>query len=267
LNGNGLWLCDDASKRKIKMTTEVFKNAPITEAIFDIRAELPKNITLENLAAIQERIKTEFPKKKNRYFLEGQFQFEALKDPAIVQSSRKIDGHLFLTNDEKMIVQARLDGFTFNKLKPYSDWQDFGSKAKSMWMLYASLIQPEHVTRVSLRYVNRIELPFPFKDFKEYILTVPEVAPGLPQRIEGYFLQLVMPDSEIGATAIINQTIDSQNTSTVAVPIIFDIDVVKNVRLPPENFKQIDGILEQLREFKDRIFFNSLTEKAKELFR
>lgn len=246
---------------------EVFKNAPITEAIFDIRAELPTEITLENLAAIQEKIKADFPKRKNRYSFEGQFHFEEQEEPQILKSSRKIDGYFFLTNDEKMIVQARLDGFTFNKLRPYSSWQDFGARAKIIWSHYVSLIQPKCVTRIALRYVNRIELPFPFKDFKEYLLTVPEVAPGLPQMLEGYFLRLVIPDPEIGATAIVNQTIDSQNTSTVAVPIIFDIDVVKNVRLLPNNFDQIDGVLEQLKEFEDRVFFKSLTEKAKELFR
>ena len=190
------------------MSIETFKNPPITEAVFDIRVQLPKGVGLDTVIKVQEPIAVDCPKKKDRFNLQGQLEFGLQKKPALTNSSHQIDGYFFLSEDEKNLVQSRLDGFTFNKLFPYSDWEDFSSKAMEMWGHYLSIVKPEYVTRIALRYVNRIELPLPFQNFKEYILTVPEVAEGLPQELSGFFLRLLIPNKEIGATAIVVETLD-----------------------------------------------------------
>ena len=44
----------------------IFPSAPITEAILDIRAELPENVTLESMLAVQNSIRGRFPEKAGR---------------------------------------------------------------------------------------------------------------------------------------------------------------------------------------------------------
>lgn len=44
----------------------VFPNAPITEALLDIRVELPKKIALSNLESFHDHIKQGFPEKQER---------------------------------------------------------------------------------------------------------------------------------------------------------------------------------------------------------
>lgn len=241
-----------------------FSNPPITEALIDVRVTLPKEITLEQLSIFHEDIKKYFPHKKERF--SGRFQIKAGAAPEIVASSNKVDGFLFNSEDGKKIVQARLDGFTFNKLRPYSNWKDFSAEAKYLWGHYVEIAKPINIVRLALRYINKIELPLPFNDFKEYILTIPEIAPAIPQGLAGFFMQLVIPNPEIKASAVITETIQAKSDNVGVLPLIFDIDISRNVVLDTTS-QEIWQVLEQLRNFKNQIFINSLTAKAKELFK
>lgn len=241
-----------------------FTNPPITEALLDIRTTLPKETNLEILAAFQDIIKSEYPIKKERRT--GEFQIATGANPTVISSSDRVTGYLFQSSDAKKIVQARLDGFTFNKLKPYSDWPTFSTEAKSLWQHYLKIAKPTNTLRLALRYINRIELPLPFSDFKEYILTVPEVAPGMPNGLSGFFMQLVIPNLEIESTALVTVTIESKAKDQSKLPLIFDIDVSRNIVLKPDS-EEIWSIMDKLRAFKNQVFMNSFTEKTKELFK
>ncbi len=248
------------------MPMKPYNNAPITEAILDIKTSLPPDIFLTHLQEFQEFVKSDYPVKKERRSFEGGVQFKSGSAPEFKASPEKIDGYLFHAEDGKSIVQVCLDGFTFNKLRPYSNWEVFNAEAKRLWTQYAKIAKPNSVSRIALRYINRIELPLPFSDFKEYILTAPEVATGIPQALAGFFVRLAIPNEEIGATAIVIETIEAIKPDTNKLPLIFDLDVFKGVSMPPDTDK-IWAILNQLREYKNQIFDKSLTDKTKELFK
>ncbi|MBL7131145.1 MAG: TIGR04255 family protein [Candidatus Omnitrophica bacterium] len=243
-----------------------FPNPPITEALLDIRVNLPKEITLDTLATFQGEIKERFPTKKEKYKWEGGVQFQAGGAPKIIPSSSGTIGYLFHAADGKKIVQARLDGYTFNKLKPYTNWEEFHSEAKELWEIYLKIAKPVNVTRVALRYINRIEIPLPFKDFKEYILTVPEIGDNIPSALSGFFTRLIIPNPDIQADAVITETMEKIDDKAKVLPFIFDIDVSRKYVFEPQS-DEIWQTLNKLREFKNQIFLNSMTEKAKELFK
>ena len=135
-----------------------FKNPPITEAIFDVKAVLSKDISLDKLLEYHEIVKDEFPNKQERRTLGGGFKFKAGVAPEIITPSDKVCGFLFQERNKKKIVQALMDGFTFHKLKPYSNWENFSLEAKQLWEKYCELVKPEKVTRWDLRYINRIDI-------------------------------------------------------------------------------------------------------------
>ena len=243
-----------------------YNNPPIVEAILDIKTNLPSDIFLSHLQGFQDFVKSDYPVKKERKLFEGGVQFKSGSAPEFKASPEKVDGFLFHSEDNKGIVQVRLDGFTFNKLRPYSNWEEFSDEAKRLWAQYLKIAKPSSVTRIALRYINRIELPMPFSDFKEYILTAPEVAVGIPQGLAGFFVRLAIPNEEIGATAIVIETIEPIKPDTNKLPLIFDLDVFKSVSMTPDTEK-IWVTLNQLREYKNQIFERSLTDKTKELFK
>ncbi|MBI4527520.1 MAG: TIGR04255 family protein [Deltaproteobacteria bacterium] len=244
--------------------TIIFKNAPITEAILDIRATLPKDIKLENLLNVYDAVKLSYPNKRERIAFQGQFQFRPNILPELREVKGGPDGYLFSTADGKQTIQARLDGFTFNRFKPYDRWETFREEGRKLWTIYASVSNPKEVTRVALRYINRIEIPLPIRDFKDYIVTIPEIASGIPQGLANFLMRLVIPVDELQAVAIITESMEPPVANNV-VAVILDIDVFRQGSFDIHS-QAIWDIFENLHDLKNNIFFRSITEKAKELF-
>jgi uncharacterized protein (TIGR04255 family) len=236
-----------------------FPKAPIKEAILDIRVELPAETDLEQLLQYEPLVKDRFPNKRERVRWEAQIDLN--KDPT---QSKQVDGRLYTSPDGKDMVQARLDGFTLNRLQPYDRWETFRDMGRELWELYVSIARPSTVTRIALRYINRLELPLPVGDFKDYILTGPEIAPSVSQALSGFFMRLEMPHDEYQAMAIITETMEPDDGKFL--PFIFDIDVIRQEKFSPLA-PQIWETFELLRDLKNHIFFNSLTDRTKELFK
>lgn len=242
----------------------VFKNAPITEALLDIRVNLPPECKLDRLSTIYDVVKDAYPNRRERLAWQGGLQLRPNSPPELQEVRSGPDGYLFSSPDGTQLVQARLDGFTFNRLKPYDRWETFVAEAKKLWEIYSSVSHPTDVTRLAVRYLNRIEIPLPLRDFKDYILTFPEIAPGVPQGLADFLMRLTIPIPEISAMAIVSVAMEPGTTGD-RLPIIFDIDVFRQ-----ESFG-VDGaniweIFESLHQLKNQIFFKSITERAKKLF-
>lgn len=244
-----------------------FPSAPITEALLDIRVTLPPQANLAKLGTFHDAIKQRYPVKQERVSWRGHFEVKVTPVAQVSQSAAGgPDGYSFTSVDGRQVVQARLDGFTFSRLKPYDKWEALRDEARELWQHYIEIASPEVVTRVALRYINRIEIPLPIKDFKEYILTTPEIAPDLPQGLDSFFMRMVIPDPKAQAVAIITETVEPIDESNKRLPLIFDIDVFRAVA-----FNVQDNLMwetfESLHDLKNEIFFKSITPKAKELFR
>ena len=165
-------------------------------------------------------------------------------------------------------MQVRTDAFTFSKLKPYENWKVFVSEAKDLWSKYCDLTKPKKITRLGLRYINRICLPLPIKSFKEFIRIIPEAPKGIPKGVSEIFLRMVLRFQGEGweDKAIITETIEPVSEDSKVLPFILDIDVYNLGDYSVED-SLIWKIFERLRVNKNILFFNGTTPKAKEMFR
>lgn len=242
----------------------LLKNAPITEALIDIRIRIPENFDVEKFQSLHSAIITQYPNKKKRQKWESKFEFTKGKSP-ISESTETVDGYIFTSANDKQVFQAKIDGFTFNKLKPYDKWETFRDEALRLWQLYRDLVSPQ-ITRVALRFINKIDIPLSPQtalDFDDYLTAGPIVPKGLPQGISSFLTRVVIHDPAIDAVAIMTQAFE-QIVDPKFVPIILDIDVFKKKEIISE--EESWQTLESFRHFKNKIFFESITEKAKELF-
>jgi len=251
---------------KLKMNYKIpFNKPPITEALLDIRVEMSDGVEQSTLLSFYDNVKDKFPIKNEKYSWQGEVKFQGKGAPEIFAPKGNCEGYLCKAQDGKKIVQARFDGFTFNKLRPYQNWDIFSEEAKGLWNIYKEVINPKSVKRLALRYVNKIDIPLPMGDFKEYVLTVPEIASGMPQGLSTYFMRLEIPNADIQANSVITQTFKPLKLEATVLPLIFDIDVYRVGKWEP-NSEEVWDVMNQLREFKNQIFLNSTTDKAKELF-
>jgi uncharacterized protein (TIGR04255 family) len=244
--------------------TKVFPKAPLTEALIDIQVKLPGDISLVDLEKLQDRIRVEYPDKKTRRMWEGTFEMKDEQDP-LQKTQFQVDGYVFTSADGKQVVQCRLDGFTFSRLRPYTKWEEVFVEARMLWGIYVTATKPFLVSRLAVRYINSIEIPSKTFNYDDYFTAAPRIPPPLPQYLENFFTRLVVPFPDRGAIAIITET-PSGKPDPVNTAIILDIIVSKEVTLGPGDEKVYE-ILHILREIKNEIFFSSVTEKTMELFR
>jgi uncharacterized protein (TIGR04255 family) len=237
----------------------LYSKAPITEATIDLRIAVPEDFALARLEHLQTVLDEGYSEKQNIRFDELLVQPEA---HTTAHRSQQI-GYRFVNADKRRIVQARMDGFAFSLLAPYERWETFSQEARRLWERFRDHIQPLAVTRLGVRYINRLDVPSPTIELKEYLATVPEIAEGLPQVLQRYFMQLVLPMEAIHATAIINQALVPPPIPDTT-SIMLDIDLFRDQDVPQDE----EGIWQafgQLREGKNQIFNASLTHKAKGL--
>jgi len=244
---------------------EHLPHAPIVEAALGVEVTLPTSIDLDKLASFQESLGADYPTKEVRMFWSGQVELKP-DSPQITTTSGGPTGYLFRSKDGKQAVQALRQGFVFSRFQPYQDWHSFSESARKLWSRYATLFEPQKVSRISLRYINRLGLPLPFSDLKEYLLTGPEIAPGLPQGLSGFFFRVVIPIEEAEAFATITETIADGEVAKGVLPLILDIDVFR-LGMFPITANKLWPAFDRLRELKNLFFFKSLTDKAKDLFK
>ena len=243
-------------------TQRHYANAPINEGLIDIRVALPSDFNIGALDTFYEQVKGEYPTREERSLFEGRLSAGAQVEASARQT--KI-GYLFRSSDGKYVLQARMDGFTFSRLKPYENWETLRDRAKQVWGIYREIVKPVQVTRLEVRYINQIDIPLPFRDFKDYFRTVPEVSPDLPQALSGFLMWLQIPQEDIGAQLVISQALLGPPPSLVAASVILDIDLFT----VPRDFKSDDDVWELLESFRNRknhAFESCITDNARLLF-
>jgi uncharacterized protein (TIGR04255 family) len=238
-----------------------YENAPITEALIDIRVELPATTKgLQALESVHDRVKDRYPGKSKRIYLSGQF---SAGDEVGASASQTPMGFAFNSEDGKPIFQARRDGFTFSRLRPYGSWPELRDEARRLWDIYGEIVNPEKITRVAVRYINQIDVPFSAIDYKDYFRTTPEVSPDLPQALSGFFMQLQFPQTDFEGLLILTQTaVPSPNPDSSSV--ILDLDVFKETDMA--SAEDVWEMLELLRNRKNQFFEGCITEKTRALF-
>jgi len=239
------------------------RNPPVVQALLDIRVNLGPEVGLDQLASLQAGLEEEYPSRREHFSWQGNFKLDSTGTLEAVREKDGADGYHFFAKDGRQLFQARLDGYTFNRLRPYGSWQSLLEQARRHWENYRQVAKPTQVTRLALRFINSIPVPVSTGDFKEYVLTAPEIAPGLPQGLAGFLLRLLVPLEEFGCVAIITETMEQPREDRI--PLILDIDVYRETSLSADS-PEIWAIFERLRKAKNRVFFSTITEKARELF-
>lgn len=238
--------------------------APIAEALIDFRVQLEEGFSLQHFDDVVNRMLKEYPK---RGAIKTVYAKLGIGDPIIRPDVTHGEfGVLVRAADEKSVAQFRLDGFTFNRLEPYTSWDDIYPETIRLWREYVMAAKPIEIVRLAARYINRLPFALPINNLQEYLTEPPRIPVGLPQTLRGYLTRLVVHDSVREQSAIVTQSFEPNPTEPEQAVILLDIDAFKDVHLKPSEEDQIDLVFNRLHAFKNEIFFRSITQKASELF-
>jgi len=241
-------------------TARHLKNAPITEALIDFRVKARSDLRAEDFAAVKDRLSNRLPKVEEMRGLQATIQvLKGQGHPPLVQDLG-LQGYFFKSQDEKVISQFRIDGFTFNRLRPYTSWEDIFPQAMELWRLYLEVAKPLAVPRLAVRYINHIPLPPGAEKFENYLRAAPVIPSELPQYVSSFLTRVTVHNPEDAIAAHVTQAL--QPTSDAQrLTVILDIDAYKEGEFSPDD-PAIERTFNQLRAFKNLIFFNSVTEET-----
>jgi len=239
---------------------------PIVEAVLDVDCDMPSTF---NLAALEktsrEAFSERYPKFRTQFLEEAQIEQKA-GQPIQVSAQRKLQAFQCLQEDEKQLVQVRMQGFSFNRLAPYTSLDDYLPEIERTWGIFISIASPVQIRAVRLRYINRILLPLTNGrvELADYL----QVATRFPDedhlRFAGFLSQYAAVEINTGHQ--VNIVLTSQPPESDTVAIIFDIGVTSLETTEPENWAWLLAKTQSLRHLKNRIFRNTLTEQCLNLF-
>lgn len=246
------------------MEFEKFANPPIREAIFTIDYKNPVGLNVlqafsdlrsisetyrirKNNSVTHHRIQT----KNNKGELETNFNIQNLQDGFILQPSE---------NPEK-VIQAKKEQFAFHKIQGYTNWETLLNEFESIVSeLVKSSIEPISVKEISVRYINHIPYESTW-NLREYFNLLPPVIEGIPDDIKTFFMQLGTNRNDLNG--IITEAIIKVG---MELKFVIDLKVSKQVDIVLDN-AALWSVFNEIREFKNQLFFSIITDKTKNLFR
>ena len=249
------------------MTHPHYSRAPITEAIIDFRVGAKSASALTSLADTANALSGVLPVQNPIY--QGQFAVTIApldkKADSSVSAQHENVGYRLANSENSRVLQLRTNGFTYSHLAPYTDWNTFVGEAKHYWEKYLFAVQPQTVTRCAVRYINKFELPGPQVELKDYFTLYAEIPKEIPPNMTGMFMQLRMPQPDIGATAIINTAIaDTSTPNHIAIVLDFDLFFETTVS---SSDPELWETMQKLRSRKNQLFNACITNQTKELIR
>lgn len=238
--------------------------APVKEAIVDIRVQPNTTIDPDRLLKLHESFRADYPHVQVRSKWQGQLSFS----PKVGASSAEvketgIDGYIFSSADKLNVVQMRLDGFSYSRLAPYTEWKAIRPEANRLWDIYTAAIGGLTATRVAMRYINVLDLAGSPSDAEKFIEKSPTIPTSLESRLAGYFEQNFLEDVREGFRAVMIQAIQPPPVPS-KFDYILDIDVF--LEAAPIPLDSIWSTLDKLRGYKNRLFFNTLKQTTWEKY-
>src|SRR2546425_1000400 len=246
-------------RRVRRLRVRHLKNAPILEALVDFRVTLPKDVDAERFRALAEAVGDRYPIVEAMHSYQASITFQPGTGKPMDARTAEVHpgGYVFRSSDRLNVVQFRVDGFTYNRLRPYTSWDELRPEILRLWGLYQRAARPETCSRITARYINRIDVPWggELSDF----LTAPPILPeGFPDILTGFITRIIIHDPEPDVFASVTQAsqvqMDPQSAS-----IILDIEAYRQSDVGALD-KQVEPTLAGLHDMKNRIFFGSLSE-------
>jgi uncharacterized protein (TIGR04255 family) len=232
-------------------------HAPIVEAVVEINCDLPPGTDWSQLQErAQGALGTSYPKSTR------QMTRRDVRAPG----ADVVSGLQFKSEDEREVVQMRAQGYSFNRLAPYTSLDDYLPHIERSWNIFRELTGTPKIRAITLRFINRIMLPTIHGrvELQDYL----RVSPQLPDETLEFtgFLNLHSA-VEVKTGNQVNITLIMEPLAGDRLPMILDIETLASRPDAPDDWQAMRKSIFSLRSLKNRVFERTLTEKCLNLFR
>jgi uncharacterized protein (TIGR04255 family) len=231
--------------------------------VVELRVELKPGADVSRFSALPAELADRYPTKDEHRVTAGEFQMIVGTPVQAAQVDLGVQGYRYTSSDRTAVAQLRMNGFTFSRLAPYTDWDSVITEARAFWNVYLEANPVAVVARIATRYINSFRVPIG-RSVNEYLTIPPRVPEGVAgTALRGSLSRLAMTHEATGFRMVLMQAVDPDDDGGAVV--VLDTDVYSLDHRDPMAVETWLA-LEQLRDVKNRIFFGSITEVAAKEF-
>jgi len=242
-------------------TPRRFKNPPIVEAV--IAVNIPE-LSISVLGQFHSMISSladagylmQAPVTKH------DFQISVEKGQSRTQIEDALVGYRFIDLNHKFSFQFLRTGFVFSQRGKYESWEIFTAEAKRIWDRFIHIVGSVEPISFQVRYINKLFLPVG-RRLEDFLKLYTFLAPDLPQVIYNQLLRLTLPIEN--PQGVLNHTQAFLAPEKEGfLTLLLDNDFTFPLIGTPLSalWIKIDGV----RNVKDEIFLQMLTDEMKETF-
>ncbi len=247
---------------------EQLKDAPIIEAVMDIDCDFSPVQDLAGLeAAARDCFRDRYPKLRKQLLQEFEVTTKSGTPPQSTARPHRVQAFQFLTADEKQLVQLRRQGYSFNRLSPYTKFDDYLPEIERSWIAYRGVTSPLQIRAVRLRYINRILLPMTNGkcQLDDYLKAAPQLPDEGRLALTGFITHRAAVETETGHQ--INIILTAQKPEEDKLPVILDICAMALGQGDPADWAWLFSRIVAIRSLCNRVFKESVTESCLNLYR
>ena len=237
---------------------------PVILAIFQIKYQ-KEEVKLNDFLEYDAILKREYPNRMDNYHSNIDIPKTFIPGISTVtgKADTKINSYTYFSKDQKQKLIIEEGAITYTDENKYTGWENFKQKSLESIEMFHEIFNQSTITRISIRFINRFSLENLSDPLEYFTTTISSTnSDGLPYPLVEYAFKLrtVIPNTNI--YSYINQTTVPVNENQM--DYIFDIDVLELTNLLFDK-GLISEKLEKLREVKNDLFFNNLTQKTIDL--
>lgn len=240
---------------------KIYPNPPIVEALIQLHfeAEISRD---EMVGILGDALMSDYPgdrKQRNdiQIKLRGNPQSGAAEGTVETRNSimfltSKTGAHLLGCGDSLLSI---------NVLTPYPGWDSFVGRAQKALDHIPSSIQEMGFKEISVRYIDRIELPLGKIDLSQYFTILPNLPSAFPPHIDG--LQYASQGFDPTENTFVTVMFALRGGERLSAILDVDTRHVHPVAISNGDWLKV---LENLHERQRDVFESSITQKTRELF-
>jgi uncharacterized protein (TIGR04255 family) len=223
--------------------SEVFPNAPLREAVFQVRftGELAVEVAR---AQIQTRLRADLPKL-----------YVPQSAPGVALALQPVQ---LRSQDESEMIGLAINSFSYHS-KTYKGYSKFEERFRRFWAVFTEYVHPSRLTRVGLRYVNHIPIlrqsetaPIPVSDYLNVAFQMPPTIAGDLTHLNTVFVVRM----EEGVLRIVMEHKKVEAPESEILLLDFDFAQQDNLEV-----SRIDEYLERAHRHTKRIFLELISPK------
>lgn len=240
-----------------------YAKRPVIEALCEIYfAESAWDDTVPG--AFYERVKNEFPQKRQREIQEAEITLGPIEAKAGI---RRLPPWMQFVSDEKhRMIQIAKDLLVVNQLHPYPHFEEWEPEIYRALDIYRELTQPQRVARLGLRYINRVVIPGDRIHMEDYFTIYPNLPPSIGDAHGSFLVRVEVPQVQQGDNVLITfGTAPQQQTQPHAQVFMLDLYDIAQIEKPLAEV----NLRYEIQRAHDNIitaFEGSITDRLREIF-